>query len=583
MKPSLSKRFLDFVSSVRFTIFLLVALAAILAVATVIESREGTGAVQLKVYRAAWFNFFLVAFAVNMLGGSFKRFRLLWVHLGFGITHLAVMVILLGAFLTRNFGIEGQMTIPEGAVRDYFVENDDKLTVTGAGEDDKAALWVPIERGARVKELLLSGRLGKSGVTVRVDQYYPDLNFEQVIEPGGSVENPALEYSLDAMGSEVSGWLASRVPQRQAAEMGPLTLDFQESAVEPVDSTTGTSSTNLLIFTSKDGKHTQEIEATPGTTAAVSLGGLSFAVTIKDTFGNFTMSGRDFEDRPGVPDNPAVTYTIRGPKGEVTDLAFAKYPSFSLQHGKQDTGFTTKFLFRGGPVGRAGSRLTVYWVGRSKLQYVLRASSKRIDAGALELGKPLEMLDGKMHFSVKQFLPSARISSKAVNSTDEVRNPALHVLLASPTGTTKDTWALWGEPREVDLDGKKLTLVYRGDHHSLPFSLKLVKFKMDKYPGTNQPATYESKVFLSDTQTGRSEELVISMNEPLLYRGYTFFQSSYIPGDTYTTVLSVSRDPGKWPTYIGYILMTLGLIVMFYFKSYLARWDQARLRKESAQ
>jgi hypothetical protein len=214
---------------------------------------------------------------------------------------------------------------------------------------------------------------------------------------------------------------------------------------------------------------------------------------------------------------------------------------------------------------------------------VLRSGAKRLAAGPVEVGKPMPLLGDNMHFAVKQFVPMAKVSSQAANASDEVRNPALHVSLTAPTGTARDTWVLWGEPRELELEDKKLTLIYRGDRHVVPFSLKLVKFKMDKYPGTSQPATYESRVLLTDAQTGRAEEITISMNEPLLYRGYTFFQSSYIPGDTYTTILSVSRDPGKWPTYIGYLLMTLGLIVMFYFKSYLARWDQARLRKESAQ
>ena len=51
----------------------------------------------------------------------------------------------------------------------------------------------------------------------------------------------------------------------------------------------------------------------------------------------------------------------------------------------------------------------------------------------------------------------------------------------------------------------------------------------------------------------------IYMNHILDHRNYRFFQSSYDP-DEKGTVLSVNHDPGTWPTYIGYILLTLGMI-----------------------
>jgi hypothetical protein len=50
------------------------------------------------------------------------------------------------------------------------------------------------------------------------------------------------------------------------------------------------------------------------------------------------------------------------------------------------------------------------------------------------------------------------------------------------------------------------------------------------------------------------------MNNPLDYRGFRHFQSSY-DQDRRGTVLSVNHDPGKMPTYIGYTLLATGLLV----------------------
>jgi cytochrome c biogenesis protein ResB len=55
----------------------------------------------------------------------------------------------------------------------------------------------------------------------------------------------------------------------------------------------------------------------------------------------------------------------------------------------------------------------------------------------------------------------------------------------------------------------------------------------------------------------------ISMNNPLKYRGYSLFQSSYIPGQVETTVLSVRNDPGTPLVYAGFLVVLFGVIALF--------------------
>ena len=55
------------------------------------------------------------------------------------------------------------------------------------------------------------------------------------------------------------------------------------------------------------------------------------------------------------------------------------------------------------------------------------------------------------------------------------------------------------------------------------------------------------------------------MNRTLHQGNFLFFQSSY-DQDEKGTVLSVNNDPGKWPTYFGYFLLTLGLLLNFFDK-----------------
>jgi cytochrome c-type biogenesis protein CcsB len=83
---------------------------------------------------------------------------------------------------------------------------------------------------------------------------------------------------------------------------------------------------------------------------------------------------------------------------------------------------------------------------------------------------------------------------------------------------------------------------------------------MERYPGTNSASSYASEVTLIDQRENLQEEHRIYMNHILDYGGYRFFQSSY-DQDEGGTVLSVNHDFwGTWISYIGYAILTLGMI-----------------------
>ncbi|MDD5210975.1 MAG: cytochrome c biogenesis protein CcsA, partial [Sulfuricurvum sp.] len=108
-----------------------------------------------------------------------------------------------------------------------------------------------------------------------------------------------------------------------------------------------------------------------------------------------------------------------------------------------------------------------------------------------------------------------------------------------------------------------ISLEWGAKQIELPYSLKLDDFVMDKYPGSMSPSSYESHVTLLDPANGKNEAVRIFMNNPLEYGGFKFFQSSF-DRDEMGTVLSVNHDPGKTPTYLGYILLAIGLILNFF-------------------
>lgn len=114
-----------------------------------------------------------------------------------------------------------------------------------------------------------------------------------------------------------------------------------------------------------------------------------------------------------------------------------------------------------------------------------------------------------------------------------------------------------GEAASVALDDTNISISYGAKTIQLPVALKLNNFILSRYPGSMSPSSYESNVTV--TENGKSFDYRIYMNHILDSDGYRFFQSSY-DMDEKGTILSVSKDPGKIPTYIGYLLMGISMI-----------------------
>lgn len=116
--------------------------------------------------------------------------------------------------------------------------------------------------------------------------------------------------------------------------------------------------------------------------------------------------------------------------------------------------------------------------------------------------------------------------------------------------------------QEVVIGGKPYQVAIRLARTYLPFSLSLKEFHHDKYAGTEIPKNFSSLVRLRDPEKNEDRDVLIYMNHPLRYRGYTFFQASFGKGDT-LSVLQVVQNPGWKIPYLACILVALGLAWYF--------------------
>jgi cytochrome c-type biogenesis protein CcsB len=111
---------------------------------------------------------------------------------------------------------------------------------------------------------------------------------------------------------------------------------------------------------------------------------------------------------------------------------------------------------------------------------------------------------------------------------------------------------------DFDFEGKSYRFAYGPKAQTLPFSLYLNDFELERYPGSTSPSSYASEVMVQDGDED-PWPFRIFMNTVLDHGGYRFYQSSY-DSDELGTVLSINQDrPGTYLTYFGYTLLTVGM------------------------
>ncbi|WP_149303509.1 cytochrome c biogenesis protein ResB [Pareuzebyella sediminis] len=114
----------------------LILFAAAIGIATFVENDFGTSAAQKVIFKSWWFELLLFLFGISILVNIFK-FRMIpqrkWPILLF---HTSILIILIGAGVTRYFGFEGVMHIRENNASNSFLSSNSflKFNVSKGGQ-----------------------------------------------------------------------------------------------------------------------------------------------------------------------------------------------------------------------------------------------------------------------------------------------------------------------------------------------------------------------------------------------------------------------------------------------------------------
>lgn len=118
-------------------------------------------------------------------------------------------------------------------------------------------------------------------------------------------------------------------------------------------------------------------------------------------------------------------------------------------------------------------------------------------------------------------------------------------------------------PTEVTRGEDTFVLSLRRKRFPLPVFMTLIDFRKAFYPGTETPKSFASLVEVQVQDMAR--DVVVEMNEPFRYQGYTFYQASYsdMGGGLESSTFAVTKNYGRLIPYFATALTVAGLAVHF--------------------
>jgi ABC-type transport system involved in cytochrome c biogenesis permease subunit len=546
---------------------ILVLVLVALACATLYESMHGTEQTLAAFYMSQWFHGLLAMLGINVFVALAIRLPFSRDKIGFVLTHTSILLILIGALVTRLFGVDGQISLLEGGTTgELRSTNGERLTLTN--QSNGASAFVDLGRsifgGLVAADQPEGASITLDGVHTKVARYLPDSVVSTAVVNDAPQPRVAVQVSLSASGQNNPVWVFDGDIQKAGQTAVALAQVVDRTELQSrLNATESKSSTSVgtVKLQIADNEYAFPMETCTG--QDVQIGQTGYRLRVLDYFPHATVGpGGEIKNSSNKAMNPAVRVEINGPSGKQTRLAFARFPEFSSMHGEQGSEDLKLSFVSSGAAAASIAPIQVLTTGDGEMHALFVPTGESTSTTALRLGEAVDTPWPGMRFTVLQRFDHARIKQQLdlPEKISEARAPAVLLTLAHD-GANTELWISKHQPGRVTVDGTQYEIAYADRTEALGFRVTLNKFTLGYYPGGRRPRSFESQITITDPATGLTLNRIISMNHPTSYGGFTFYQSSYQLSEAKaTSVLSVSRDPGQPIVFAGFIGLMGGML-----------------------
>ena len=138
------RKILNIIFSTKITVILLLLFSIAIGTATFVENKYDTITADILIYNAKWFEILILLLAVNFIGNIKKHKLYQKEKLSGLIFHSAFVFMIIGAGVTRYFGWDGEMRIPEGNESNIVYLAEPALITKLVNKNDTVRKEIPI-------------------------------------------------------------------------------------------------------------------------------------------------------------------------------------------------------------------------------------------------------------------------------------------------------------------------------------------------------------------------------------------------------------------------------------------------------
>lgn len=559
-----------FLASVKLAVIVLALLAGVLSYATFYESRFGTAAVNEYIYRTKWFEVLLAFLGINVTCAATIRYPWTKRQTGFVITHIGLIVLILGSWWDARTADEGQVAMLEGQVSNTLVRQDASMIRlreldphTGKATTEFA---LPLHGGPFDWEpgryQLISAP--KDPFKVGVKSYYA-ASIPKTVHVKGEGGRPMIELRprikpprssefMEVIQDEHDRWL--EIPpetrlSRAVKTAGPAQFAFLyvdrpemvEDFLNPpaIGSEKGTARLRYVDKAGKPRFYDWPVDESkvgqpfplPDSDITVAFSKIS-NVPLEDPalarmLGDVVLRVAQFKVKKGdgpqidhngfaqLPMVPSILPSAAGPDGKppeaIVNVGYHLAPTLAAASDAPMSGRFGVIEVMGDDSGKLAYR--VWGRGEPGKPAAIRAK------GPLELKKEIVAFGGNdkqpmtLVFQVDDYLLSGveKQICESIEMPKEQRGNGLAAALVEITvgNETKEVWVRRPpafEPifERVSFGEKVYEVAFDCDRREMGFDVKLDDFDVGFDPGTTQAATFTSKVRLTDKLSGISDK-----------------------------------------------------------------------------
>lgn len=615
--------FFKYISSVKLAVPVMVVLILSISIGTVLESRHNAEYAKIALYDASWFQALLALLGINVFSSMLSRYPWKIRHTGFVMTHIGILTLLVGSWVTKVYGIDGSLQIQEGQTQNIVVLP--RLMVGYQFEGSPSLNSVVFSKTLFEKaHSELSFLNDKIGHILTVKQFVPFAEIERAYQSSGEESGPVgLSFGLKSAFFDVKDWLHSE--DNPEFQMGPATLRLilDSTPTTQIEKSRRQLHKELQKEQHKEQQKERQIAKAENDSATMSIEAIVVSdektkkpikkLTIAELKKGVKMGEVNIQlikiyqravvadnsivesEDPTSPPNRAAELLVEKSGQKIREVLYAKFPGFSLN---QDGVFGLSFRLEGTPGAESAQPMADLPPGHPPLNestseergapailpgknviefHVNRNQKDQVRVVLLKEGKKIAekmMKEGDIFqtpwMGMQLFLGTISFGSESQILVKSIKPPPGKNLPPSaiqiqPVGTNSPIWLAQGDVKKINLSGRPAFVVFSNESLNLPFELRLDEFSKKDYPGTETPYSYESLV----TNLKDNQQTLISMNEPLKVEGYTLYQASFsmTPGQKPVSVLSVNKDPGRAIKYLGSLILSLGIVTFTLMRS----------------